>query len=64
MWRTPRTRKPPETFVAEPAAVNGSRKGEPGRRLQVVVEAKQPRKADKERAARRKADRPREEYMA
>ena len=60
--RTPRTRKPPETFVAEPTKVRGSRKGEPGRRPPVVVEAKQPRKDNKDRAARRKAAR--EEYIA
>lgn len=60
--RTPRTRQPPGTFVAEPTAVNGSRKGEPGRRPAVGVQAKEPRKDSKERAARRKAAR--EEYMA
>ena len=55
--RTTRTRKPPETVVAEPTAARGSRKCEPGRRPPVVVQAKEPRKADKERAARRKAAR-------
>jgi hypothetical protein len=60
--RTPRKRKPPETFVAEPTKVNGSRKGEPERRPPVVVEAKQPRAFNKDRAARRKAAR--EEYIA
>ena len=46
--------------------MNGSRKREPGRTPRaprpVVAEAKQPRKADKERAARRKAAR--EEHIA